>query len=167
MTRETISITLPDLSAFARGLRAEMGEGAPGHQRLLNMLARAGGYRNYQHLRAVQQGPVAPVDGGAVSRALGWFDEAGRLTGWPAKRQVRQLCLWALWAQLPPGRHDERAFSALLEPMMRFRDPAQIRRSLVEDGLVSRNRDGTGYQRQPARPDATAQAVIAGVMRRR
>ena len=102
-----------------------------------------------------------------MTRALGWFDAQGRLTGWPAKRSVRQLCLWALWAQLPPGRYDEREISALIEPMMAFRDPAQVRRSLVEDGQLKRNRDGTGYQRQPARPDATAQAVIAAVTRRR
>jgi len=167
MTRDTISLTLPDLSAFARTLRGQLGDEAPGHQSLLNMLARAGGYRNYQHLRATQEGPVTPADGAAVSRALGWFDAQGRLTGWPAKRSVRQLCLWALWAQLPPGRYDEREISALIEPMMAFRDPAQVRRSLVEDGQLARNRDGTGYRRQPAHPDATAQAVIAAVTRRR
>ncbi len=170
MTRDTISLTLPDLSAFARTLRTQLGDEAPpGHQSLLNLLARAGGYRNYQHLRATQDGPVAPpADGTAVSRALRWFDaQGGRLTGWPSKRSVRQLCLWAFWAQLPPGRYDEREISAMIEPMMAFRDPAQVRRSLVEDGQLKRNRDGTGYERQPARPDATAQAVIAAVTRRR
>lgn len=166
MTRDTIALTLPDLSAFARGLRAELGDAAPGHQSLLNLLARAGGYRNYQHLRATQAGPVAPVDGAALSRALRWFDDQGRLTAWPAKRSVRQLCLWAFWAQLPQGRFNEREISDLITPMMTFNDPAQVRRSLVEDGQLKRNRDGTGYERQPAQPDATAQAVIAAVARR-
>ncbi|WP_434286638.1 DUF2087 domain-containing protein [Celeribacter sp. SCSIO 80788] len=171
MTRESISLTLPDVSAFARVLKSEFDGGAiPGHQSLLNAIARAGGYRNFQHLKATQTGtdPVEPVEGRAVSRALARFTPAGLLESWSTKRKVRQHCLWALWAQVPPRTvFSERTISELFDGMTAFRDPAQIRRSLIEDGLLERNRDGSRYVRLEARPDATAQAVIREVIRRR
>ncbi|NVK47669.1 MAG: DUF2087 domain-containing protein [Rhodobacteraceae bacterium] len=173
MTRECISLTLPDVSAFARALKSEFGdEGAeaPGHQSLLNAIARAGGYRNFQHLKATQTGagPVTPAEGRAVTRALARFDEAGLMTSWSTKRKVRQHCLWALWAQVPSRREfTEREISALFDSMTAFRDPAQIRRSLIEDGLLERNLDGSIYRRLEAEPDETAKAVIRAVKRRR
>ena len=166
MSRDPIALTLTDVSSFARALGAELGDAAPGHQSLLNLIARAGGYRNFQHLRATQSpaAPAAPADGRAVSRALARFDAAGRMTGWSTRRKTRQLCLWALWAQLPSGEiGNEAAVSARFDAMTTFRDAAQIRRSLVEDGLVARNRDGSLYRRLAATPDETARAVIRGV----
>lgn len=170
MTREAISLALPDVAAFARTIRAEFDGTAPSHQTLLNAIARAGGYRNFQHLKATQSGlePAEPVDGRAVSRALARFDEAGRMTSWSTKRKVRKLCLWPLWVQVPRGQtFTEREISDLFDTMTSFRDPAQIRRSLVEDGLLDRTRDGSQYSRCEARPDSTAQAVIRAVMARR
>lgn len=170
MTRDVISLTLPDVSAFARALKSDLGEAAPPHQSLLNAIARAGGYRNFQHLKATQIGaePIMAAEGRAVSRALARFDETGRLTSWSTKRKVRQHGLWALWAQVPP-RHvfSEREISDLFDTMTTFRDAAQIRRSLIEDGLLERNRDGSRYIRLEARPDETALAVIRAVTRRR
>lgn len=170
MTRDVISLTLPDVSAFARALKSELGDAAPPHQSVLNTIARAGGYRNFQHLKATQAGaaPIQAAEGRAVSRALSRFDETGRLTAWPTKRKVRQHGLWALWAQLPP-RHvfSEREISDLFDTMTTFRDAAQIRRSLIEDGLLERNRDGSRYIRLEVRPDETALALIRAVMRRR
>ncbi|SFI61056.1 DUF2087 domain-containing protein [Celeribacter neptunius] len=174
MTREIISLTLPDVSAFARALKtdlaSDLGDQTPGHQTILNAVARAGGYRNFQHLKATQVGiePVAPVEGRALSRVLARFTQDGLLDSWSTKRKIRQLCLWALWAQVPPRKNfTEREISDLFDTMTRFRDPAQIRRSLAEDGLLSRNRDGSVYTRVEARPDATAQAIIREVTRRR
>lgn len=173
MTREAISLTLPDVSAFARALKSEFddgGDAAPGHQSLLNAIARAGGYRNFQHLKATQAGsdPVEPVEGRAVTRALARFNSEGLLESWSTKRKVRQHCLWALWAQVPSRTaFTERAISDLFDSMTAFRDPAQIRRSLIEDGLLERNRDGSRYVRLEAKPDATAQAVIREITRRR
>ncbi len=163
MTRDSISLTVPDISAFARGLKAEMGEGAPGHQSLLNHIARAGGYRNYQHLKAIHS-PVhvpEPVDGKSLGRALSWFDDVGRMTNWPTKRKTRVLCLWALWARVPAGQvFAEREISALFDTMTVFRDAAQIRRSLVEDGLLRRNLDGSNYRRVEMAPGETELALI-------
>ncbi|WP_417247777.1 DUF2087 domain-containing protein [Celeribacter sp.] len=170
MTRDAISLTLPDVSAFARTLKADLGEAAPPHQSLLNAIARAGGYRNFQHLRAAQ-GPAetaTPPEGRAVTRAMARFDAEGRMTSWSTKRKVRQLCLWALWAQLPPRRDfSEREISALFDTMTTFRDAAQIRRSLVEDGLLTRTRDGSVYSRCEVEPDVTAREVIRAVAARR
>lgn len=170
MTRETLSLTLPDVSAFARALKSELPDDAIGHQSLLNALARAGGYRNFQHLKATQTGadPVAPVEGRAVTRALARFDEAGRMLSWSTKRKVRQHCLWALWAQVPPRTEfSEREISALFDGMTVFRDAAQIRRSLIEDGLLTRTLDGAIYTRVEVQPNETAKAVIKAVNTRR
>jgi hypothetical protein len=43
-----------DVSDFARTLRRQLDamQRTPGHVEMLNLLARAGGYRNIQHLRA-------------------------------------------------------------------------------------------------------------------
>lgn len=54
MTRTAISLRIPDLSDFARSLAREF-EDPPGHLTLLNKLARAAGFRNFQHLRASQK----------------------------------------------------------------------------------------------------------------
>lgn len=166
MTRKAIPMLVPDVSAFARNLKAEL-ERAPeadlGHQRLLNLVARAGGFRNYQQLRATCTPAPAPnpVDGRLVARVLARFDDEGRLTGWASRRKIRQYCLWALWAQVP-ARTDfsEREISQLFDTMTTFRDPAQIRRSLLEDRLLERERDGSRYRRIESRPDVSAQAII-------
>lgn len=54
MPRDTIALTISDLSAFARTLRRDLAtaDSFPGHLALMNMLARAAGYGNFQHLRA-------------------------------------------------------------------------------------------------------------------
>ena len=52
MPRELVPLHTDDLSAFTRVLADELGDDAPSHLSLMNMLARAAGFRNYQHLRA-------------------------------------------------------------------------------------------------------------------
>lgn len=170
MNREPLSLTLPDVSTFARSLRAGLGDGAPSHQSLLNLIATAGGYRNHQHLRAVRLGapPVEPVDGEALRRALARFDDQGRLLSWSTRRKIRALCLWPIWAALPPRTSmSERQVSAQIDALTVFRDAAQVRRSLVEDGRLSRKPDGSDYRRLERAPDATALALIRAVLARR
>ena len=53
MTRDVISLQIDDLSHFARSLRAGLAN-PPSHLEMLGHIARAAGYRNYQHLRAKQ-----------------------------------------------------------------------------------------------------------------
>ena len=64
MPREAIALSIPDLSDFARrlGRDLEAADPRPGHLSLLNMIARAAGFRNYQHLRggAARSLPTPP-----------------------------------------------------------------------------------------------------------
>ena len=81
--RQAISLTINDVAGFARALRAEAPDGEAGHQSWLNHIARAAGYRNFQHLSAVRKDAEPPADPGKVARALRWFDDRGRFARWP------------------------------------------------------------------------------------
>lgn len=177
MSRDLIPLTTPDVSGFARSLSRQLTgrEAPPSHLELLNMLARAAGFRNHQHLRAAEAArarldtPAAPpeaVDFRQVERALGCFDQGGVLTRWPARRQQQILCLWALWARLPAGlRLDEPRINRLLDTLHAFGDRALIRRDMVGLGLLRRGPDGRDYQRVETRPSPEARALIARLSR--
>lgn len=172
MTRDLISLPVADLSGFTRNLSRQLGaEGAaPAHQSLMNMLARACGFRNLQHLRAAQAAerrldappvPTGPVDHALVARALVLFDTAGHLNQWPARRAAQILCLWALWARLPRGGgRSEREISAALNALHGFGDAALLRRDMVALGLLRRTDDCTDYARVERRPPPEALALI-------
>ena len=106
-------LSIDDLSGFARRLRAGL-ETLPSHQKILGLIARAAGYRNYPHLRA-QTTTALRAD--------------------------------------PYASHGFRA----------FRDAAQIRRTMVENRMLERTRDGAVYTRIEARPGADALALIAAL----
>lgn len=164
MAPAPISLTITDLSAFARALRAAAPAPGDGHQAWLNHIARAAGFRNFQHLSALRRDADPPPDPEAVARAQRAFDAQGRLHRWPGRRAVRDLCLWAVWARLPAGRiWDEREVSALIDRVTALGDAAQIRRSLVECGLMTRNPGGSGYARVERRPPPEALALIAAL----
>lgn len=114
MSREALPFATSDLSALARFLSRELEpfDQKPGHVQMLNMLARSGGYRNYQHFKAQQAAkarleeppaPVASVDYRRVQKVAGHFDHAGTLVRWPSKTSEQVLCLWALWSRVPAG----------------------------------------------------------------
>ena len=104
MSKVTIPLFSEDISNFSKALRAQLSkaEGVPNHLALMNMLARAAGYQNLQHMQANaaaerrlnQSAPVEDVDHRRVERALRMFDDEGRMTVWPSKRAVQDLCLW-------------------------------------------------------------------------
>jgi hypothetical protein len=165
MGRQPVSVVIADVSAFARALRA--GDPPAGHQAWLNRIAQAAGYRNFQHLSAARKQADPPADGAKVARALRWFDAEGRFARWPARQAVRDLCLWAVWARLPPATEwHERKISAIIDGVTALRDAAQIRRSLVEMGLMTRNPDGTGYRRLERRPPPEARELISALGQR-
>jgi hypothetical protein len=167
MTRDTLPLSVADLSAFARQLRRTWPDEPPGHLALMNLLARAAGFRNLQHLRAnvlaeARLSAVAPrVDHVAVEGLRRCFDAEGRLLRWPARTQVQHQVLWVLWSHLPQGEAmTERQISDRLNRWHLFGDAAIIRRTLLELGLVSRKPDCTDYRRVERKPPPDILALI-------
>tara|TARA_R110002020_G_scaffold312586_2_gene528023 strand:+ start:662 stop:1216 length:555 start_codon:yes stop_codon:yes gene_type:complete len=178
MSKQSIPLVVEDISPFARALARQISESAepPSHLALMNMVSRAAGFRNFQHLRAAQVAGErlanlpAPqtLDHLLVERALNQFDAAGRLRQWPSRRKIQDLCLWALWAALPARTLlSEKQVNARLRALHLFDDPAILRRTLFSLGMVSRNPDGTDYCRKELSPPAEARALIALLEARR
>jgi hypothetical protein len=151
------------MSALARTLREQLialGE-LPSHLQLLNMLAKAAGYRNFQHLRSAADSASAAaarppeIDRQRVARVAGHFGAEGQLLRWPSRTNHQELCIWVLWSRLPPRDvMDERGISAWLNAQHDFGDAALLRRTLVTMGLVARTRDGREYRRIERKPPA-------------
>ena len=167
MTRDTLPLSVADLTVFARNLRRDWPETPPGHLMLLNLLARAGGFRNFQHLRANAlaagrlSAPSPLVDHVEVGRLRRHFDAEGRLMRWPARTGVQHRVLWALWSHLPRGvSMTERQISARLNDWHLFGDAAIIRRTLLEQGLITRSADCTDYRRVEREPSPEALALL-------
>lgn len=168
MSRTQVVLTIGDVSRFARTLRRNLSEDI-GHQTLLNAIAHAAGYRNFQHLKAECAAPEdEPFVQRDVDRCLAWFSASGALLGWPGRHRIQTLCLWGLWSQLPDRMMmSEREISSRLDAMADFRDAAQLRRGLVDAGLAERAKDGSAYRRLGRRPGATERAIIATLKSRR
>lgn len=177
MSKELTPLITEDISSFSKALRAQLrsAEDVPGHVALMNMLARAAGFQNLQHMQAnaaaerrLKRGaPVEDVDHRRVERALRVFDMQGRMTLWPSKRAVQDLCLWVLWAEFPNDQIlHEREVNAILERLHLFNDAAILRRTLATQGFVSRNTDGSDYRRIEQRPPAEALALLAALKTR-
>ncbi|APG47781.1 DUF2087 domain-containing protein [Phaeobacter porticola] len=174
MTRAPLSLQIDDLSNFARMLSKQLGTVSPSHLALLNMLARAAGFQNVQHHRAVQaaairlaQGDTAraalpPVDHRLIERTLAQFGRDGRLLRWPSKRSVQTLALFGLWTLFPARTAlSETEVNKILIAEHVFNDPATLRRSMISCGLMTRQRDGTNYKRIEQQPTNEAKALIS------
>ena len=179
MSRTHLPFSTPDVSAFARALAAQLAEheGRPGHVELLNMVARAGGFGNFQHFRAQAETldrletpppPPQPVDTARLARILRYFDADGRLIRWPGKASHRPDCLWVMWSRLP-ARHSmhEREINERLGAEHLFGDHALLRRELVDGGWMSRTFDGRDYRRLEKAPPAEAVALLRLLAARR
>lgn len=165
MSRDQIELSIPDLSTFAKHLRSQL-ENPPSHVQVLGLLARAAGYQNYQHLVA-SQGVLTPAQSKDVQKALGYFDDAGRLARWPSKTSIQGLCMWPVWAQIPNRKvFAEREISKRIDTVASLKDAAQIRRTLVERKLLERTIDGSAYSRIEQQVPPQAQALIRRVMAR-
>lgn len=178
MSKDPIGLVIADISDFARRLAPQLKnhKDGPSHLSLLNMLARAAGYRNYQHLRALRSArarltevpATLDVDFRLVERALHQFDAGGQLVRWPSRRQVQALCLWVMWSRVPAAEHlHERQINAILNAGHLFGDAALLRRSLIGMALVQRNLDGSDYQRLEKRPPDEARELIGRIKERR
>jgi hypothetical protein len=174
MTKPPFPLIAKDLAQFTRALARQLGENAPSHLRLMNMLARAAGFQNLQHLRGAQSGAAGPAQGAripdvkAVERAMAQFDDLGRLRQWPAKRATQTLALWAIWAVLPAkAQLDEREISALLTHEHCFGDAATLRRTMISCQMLTRQVGGVDYLRVEQEPPPEARALIRAVTARR
>jgi len=176
MPREAIALSIPDLSDFARrlGRDLEAADPRPGHLSLLNMIARAAGFRNYQHLRSgaarslpTPPEPPVPSDPKKLAQASRLFDAGGRMIRWPKKTSIQALCVWALWARLP-ARQDmtEAEVNRAAEAFHLFGDRALLRRSLIDHGLAERARDGSTYRRIERQPPPEARDLIRALAER-
>jgi hypothetical protein len=175
VTRIVIPLHLPDLSGFARQLRRSLADHLaqhpelPGHQALLNHIARAAGHRNLQALQvhvpraaAAPPEPAPPALSAAAAKALASFDSVGRMTRWPHKYSVQRLALWVLWMQFERGRvYSEREVNAVLKAWHTWGDHVTLRRELINDRLLTRKSDGSQYRKVPARPSDEARALMA------
>lgn len=168
MSRTTLQLAVPDLSSFAKSLRSQLAglDHPPGHVEMLNVCARAAGYRNYQHLKASKAAAPSMPTGPAVNRervekVLRHFDTEGRMLRWPSKASHAELCLWVLWSRLPPGTtYSEREISDLLADSHDFGDNALLRRAMVDARLVARTRDGRDYHRIEQKPPAELRPLL-------
>jgi hypothetical protein len=172
MSKTLLPFAVKDVSALARALGRELeqGEQKLGHVQLLNVLARAAGYRNFQHFRAQAaagdrlETPLPapdPVDHLMVERMVRHFDAEGRLIRWPGKTSHQQLCLWALWARIPADAElSEPQINAVIQAAHLFGDHAILRRELFNTGLVDRTQDCKVYRRVERRPPPEALALI-------
>jgi len=179
MSKTLLPFHVDDMSALARSLSGQLAgrERPPGHVEMLNMLARAAGWRNFQHFRAQSAArerlaapPPAPepVDLARARRLLRHFDAEGQLVRWPGKFSDREPCLWVLWAALPARRSlDEPEVNRRLAALHRFGDHALLRRELVDGGWMTRTADGRVYRRLERRPPAEARALIRTLGERR
>ena len=165
MARESISITIDDLSIFTKSLRNSLKQhdGIPGHATMLGLVAKAAGYDNYQHLKAVKPAtaPAALPQPKRMERALRiWQD--GVMTRWPKQTSVQGLCLWVFWAALPAKQDmTETEVNDVLNARHAFGDHAILRRSMVEHRMLQRTTDGSVYRRIEQVPPEDAAALIA------
>lgn len=178
MSRKSFPFAVEDVSVLARGLERQLAahDGLPGHVELLNMLARAGGFRNFQHYRTqaetldrLAEPAVAsvPIDTVRLRKIARSFDVDGRLVGWPGKANHRVDCLWVLWSRVPARvAMDEFEINRRLNAEHAFGDPALLRRELVDHGLMRRTPDGRDYRRIELSPPPEARALIALIGRR-
>ena len=182
MTRQAFRFAVPDMTAFARALGRSLAERQlrkpepPGHVELLNLLARAAGRRNIQALRAAAETsasaaaepaprlrsptPVAPLSDNA-RKALGQFDEQGRLVRWPVKFAVQRLVMWTMWTRFDAKRlYTEKEVNAILRQANAFGDHVTLRRELINHRLMSRKSDCSEYRKLTARPDEETRALL-------
>jgi hypothetical protein len=165
MPKDTISITIDDLSVFTKSLRnaLKLHDGLPGHAKMLGLVAKAAGYNNFQHLKAARPATTAyvPTEKKRMERAMRVF-EGGIMTRWPKQTSVQGLCMWVFWATLPAHEDmTESQVNALMIARHSFKDHALLRRSLVDHKLVTRAADGSKYRRIEQAPPEDAAHLIA------
>nr|WP_246490912.1 DUF2087 domain-containing protein [Chitinivorax tropicus] len=148
----------------------------PSHLEMLNMLAKAAGFQNFQSYRAqvLHQPEVIAANDHAVvlsanaKKLISYLDESGRLVRWPNKYSIQQLGIWYLWTHfIPRRRYTEREVNEVLKRFNTFGDHVLLRRELVNTKLLWRTDNGAEYRKLPARPSDEVMAMIREIRRLR
>jgi hypothetical protein len=179
MPKALIPLHIADLSDFTKQLRAALLARTTNepisHLTLMNVVAKAAGHRNVQVLRAqtalfVPTPQLAPAAADIkaklkqeqlVERTLRVFDERARMTRWPTARPTQRLCTWFMWSRFERARvYTEKEVNAVLKEFDAYQGYVVMRRELINDGLFTRERDGSKYQRVEQRPPEEALRVI-------
>jgi hypothetical protein len=176
MSKQIIPLVADDISQFSRALTKQIlqNDEPLTHVKMLNLLAKANGFRNFQHMRSAHKfqqklsdEKPTTIDYKLVSKCLNQFDQSGVLMRWPAKNAVQKICIWAIWAHLPKATSlNERQISALINEVHTFNDPATLRRIMVGYQMLERNKDGSAYLRIEQAPSAEAVELISQLKRR-
>ena len=177
MSKLHVPFATPDTTALARSLRMQLAQldHAPTHVEMLNMLARANGHANFQHLRADAEArsrlttavPADPVDHARVEKVLRHFDDNGTMVRWPGRTNHQTLCLWVIWSRIPAEQpFSEREINQFIIAGHSFGDHAILRRSLVDAHMLARTSDGKRYRRIEKKPDPDALALLSAIARR-
>jgi len=177
--RTCLPLHADDLSSFAKSLRGQLADcgRVPGHVELLNMLARSGGFRNYQHLKAQTEAmdsldspaatPSVAIDYVQVKKLARYFDPSGRLIRWPSKYSHTGPCLWVLWARIEPRRDfTERQVNDILGAHHLFEDPALLRREMFDRRMLDRTPDCRVYRRIEQSPPDLALELLKQLRQR-
>ena len=165
MPRDTISITISDLSTFTKTQRNSLIKQytLPGHASMLTLVSKAAGYDSFQHLKAAKPSIQPEPQDKKLQKALKVF-ENGIMTRWPNQTAIQGLCLWVFWAALP-ARTDlsEKDINTLVKSGHSFGDHALLRRSLLDHKLVTRTADGKIYRRIEQAPPPEARILLATI----
>ena len=167
MSKTLVPFAVPDLSPLAKSLRSQLAglDHQPSHVEMLNLLAKASGYSNFQSLRTdalTEKAPATPSE--RIEKVIRHFDAEGRMQRWPGKTSHQDLCLWVLWSRIPPGQDfSEREINTFIQAGHSFGDHALLRRSLVDMKMLARTQDGKIYRRIEKQPDADARALMDAI----
>ncbi|MGJ8527620.1 DUF2087 domain-containing protein [Maritalea sp.] len=178
MSKQSIPLVADDISQFSKALskQLEANEQPLSHVRLLNLLAKANGYKNYQHLHATFKAhqsiandvPNPVVDYKVIERCLNQFDDQGVLQRWPSRLKVQEICIWVFWSLLPADTNmAEKKVNQILNAAHVFGDAALLRRTMIGKGMISRNTDGSDYRRIEQKPSEEAIELIKRIGLRR
>lgn len=164
MARETIAIKIDDLSQFTKSLRNALKhhDRLPGHATMLGLVAKAAGYDNYQHLKAVKPAvpDYIPEEKRRMERAKRVW-RGGVMIRWPKQTSVQDLCLWVFWADLPANTDmTEKEVNAILMERHTFNDHPILRRSMIANRMLTRTIDGSVYRRIEQAPPEDALHLI-------
>jgi hypothetical protein len=162
MTKQIIPFRSDDISALAKSLRKQLQscDSFPSHVDMLNILAKAAGYANFQQLReitsteALSAAPARDrLEIAVPARLKPFMSQDYVLRAWPVKRAIQDLSLWFFWCRFQYQKnYTESQVNQVIQGFLGFTDFALIRRELCNHKLLKRTDDGRHYWRAAAKP---------------